>query len=757
MRPSTALGLLSCLAAFSKPAFAFLPTETRSLNGRLGVSHIMQTRIAIEALWGSLLNVTTGTSKMLEVREQIAEANADVDDDQEHAELHFDGESFIAGQQRLINLADNVVSYMKMLPSDGDAARKSLGQALHTLQDFYSHTNWIELLTSTGSALVPHPGLGVPGMMFAPLALDVKTCLECKNWPDCGDCKGNLVTEGLTSGYYSGEPEYPKPGKWKCSHGGPFDGSSGSIWSAKRGQGINKDSSDCTLSPHHHLHAGAVNVSITATKKYVTEICQRLTDDEVKLLFGFKTSTSIWALIPEWWNKLLNEAAKLVTDDHDKRDLTTRATATELNYHTFIAARDIHEHARSLAQHSASGKIHPIQVVPRDAAQNGTSSFGWDKVALATGGHILRVAANETEEARKFVEMVSQADHVEILSAAGTASEVDSIVEYSFPVDTTLESVLITAGGASSFELFFPNGSQFPAESDTENGVYVRKLSSNIAVNITTTPPAGTYRIVLHCASDYSLSVSGKSTISLSSFYFTKLGGRAGHEGYFPIMSSPLVGGVYPIQAYVDGKFSQPKFEFRTKKNELIAEQNFVQTGGEQGVGGKMFEGNTTAMPDRDFMVYFSGLDCEGQKYQRVLLNLVTPSKVDLNIPRTETLTAGKEKKIRVSVKNLNKISDSFTIFAVDEKKIISKVSKSTISLKAGATGYFDITLSPGKDITCGTNHMIVSVKGKKTKGNVEAMTIVIEPESHSEQPTGGYQVYYANETLGLIESKMKF
>lgn len=69
------------------------------------------------------------TDSMKRARDTIADANAEVDDGQDHSALHFDGENFDGGQKRLTQLKDDVVKYLK--DDNRGAARKSLGNALH--------------------------------------------------------------------------------------------------------------------------------------------------------------------------------------------------------------------------------------------------------------------------------------------------------------------------------------------------------------------------------------------------------------------------------------------------------------------------------------------------------------------------------------------------------------------------------------------------------------------------------------------------
>src|SRR5262245_24283042 len=135
---------------------AFFPTNLLAAGGLLGKSHIKITEEAVKDLDQEFFGITKLTKSMKKAIEQIGDANAEVDDDQTTSAKHFDGESFPEGQARLVTLLNEVITALGNDNAEG--ARSKLGQALHTLQDFYSHSNWVEL--GNGG---PHPGLGRPG------------------------------------------------------------------------------------------------------------------------------------------------------------------------------------------------------------------------------------------------------------------------------------------------------------------------------------------------------------------------------------------------------------------------------------------------------------------------------------------------------------------------------------------------------------------------------------------------------------------
>ncbi len=54
---------------------------------------------------------------------------------------HFDAEAFLESNERVIEFRRQVSFDVKY--NDFDDARKKSGQILHTIQDFYSHSNWV--------------------------------------------------------------------------------------------------------------------------------------------------------------------------------------------------------------------------------------------------------------------------------------------------------------------------------------------------------------------------------------------------------------------------------------------------------------------------------------------------------------------------------------------------------------------------------------------------------------------------------------
>ncbi|XP_060045461.1 von Willebrand factor A domain-containing protein 7 isoform X2 [Erinaceus europaeus] len=177
-------------------------------------------------------------------------------------DLHFDAERLKQGRTRMVGALRETLAAARAL--DHTLARQRLGAALHALQDFYSHSNWVEL-----GKQQPHPHLFWPRQELQSLAqVSDPTCFDCEEL----SCPRNLMGSTLlTSGYFGALPSKPAG---KCSHGGHFDQSSSQ---PPRG-GINKDSTAPGFSPHHMLHLQAANLALLASIQAFNLLRSRLGD-----------------------------------------------------------------------------------------------------------------------------------------------------------------------------------------------------------------------------------------------------------------------------------------------------------------------------------------------------------------------------------------------------------------------------------------------------------------------------------------------
>jgi hypothetical protein len=167
---------------------------------------------------------------------------------------HFDAEKFVESNQRVIDFTERI--YTRITEKDYSGARRLAGQILHTIQDFYSHSNWVEIGNTdinraigtqdfaTSQAIVATTDTNACqsncdlvttqcGSFFSLLSSLISKIGYSSSTIACPvryyKCSNNLVIlNKLVSGYYVNQklPDgstISKPdGQMKCSHGTYF-------------------------------------------------------------------------------------------------------------------------------------------------------------------------------------------------------------------------------------------------------------------------------------------------------------------------------------------------------------------------------------------------------------------------------------------------------------------------------------------------------------------------------------------------------
>ena len=310
---------------------AFNPTFSFTAFGFLGKAHSEITKDAINSRYQPYFGITTPSKSMKYARTEIEDGAAIVDEhgerlnEAENPTCHFDDEQFEASNYRLIAKKVDIVNLLEI--DEVSLAREMLGRALHTLQDFYSHSNWVDMGLSDISQnlgvkwpleyypvdpdlptckqcryengdpalaradidgcryLGADAGTGLPNPMSSRTKSLVYLCLKTLNDNTIPNCKepSNLMVfpdlvnnppHILTSGYFGTEPKlhsHKKP--YKCSHGGPFDRDADGL------EGISKDTKSPFWSPHWWLHDQAAVLAQNATVKYLDELKEMICRD----------------------------------------------------------------------------------------------------------------------------------------------------------------------------------------------------------------------------------------------------------------------------------------------------------------------------------------------------------------------------------------------------------------------------------------------------------------------------------------------
>lgn len=225
--------LLSLVLAFQAPAWAF--------------TTIIHKEITSEAL-SSIQFSLDGQSLRFSERaiQEINFANEHTDDPafQTQSSLHFDNEDFSGGSNRLVKLKERIITKIISGNPPVGSARSDLGGALHTVQDFFAHSNWVEL-----------------GNIDINFNLGRVTFTGADNKAvTCPDDPGVLASAGLrelTSGYFLFSQGLCGVPSGKCRHGVKLLGCP---------SGLNKDD------PSRVGFSRARQLSVIASKDFIDQI-----------------------------------------------------------------------------------------------------------------------------------------------------------------------------------------------------------------------------------------------------------------------------------------------------------------------------------------------------------------------------------------------------------------------------------------------------------------------------------------------------
>jgi hypothetical protein len=164
---------LSCAIAITILALGFFPVTKSALAFKPDeAGHLGITSTAIFSITELVGSVRLKFSR--QAHTEIRDANISTDSltgDAWVAEKHFDNEEFPAATTRLLKLKSYIIGQITSPSPNGKNARIALGGALHTIQDFYAHTNWVEMGntgidTRLGRTTIPKPPLSLQSSLM---------------------------------------------------------------------------------------------------------------------------------------------------------------------------------------------------------------------------------------------------------------------------------------------------------------------------------------------------------------------------------------------------------------------------------------------------------------------------------------------------------------------------------------------------------------------------------------------------------------
>ncbi|MBZ5556408.1 MAG: hypothetical protein LAO77_03930 [Acidobacteriia bacterium] len=657
---------------------------------------------------------------------QIRDATAGVDEifssrgEFSVPQAHCDDELLPDCSRRIIDIKNAVINLIKdEATRNGEEARAQLGRALHTLQDFYAHSNWVN-----------NPGPN-NGTFNGALGVSVLTRLSPTE-PTCIDdfFDGTLTGRGLTditTGYFGGvEPPankcahgvLPGAGIHKDEPGRPFfvpararavDGTRDFVNQILNAPGVagNDDAIRALMDIRGTLgfvidDTGSMGSSIDGVKTAVGQIVTSVQDPKKRpdnyLLETFNDPTIGTPFVTTDAGALLGAVnAIFVNGGGDCPELSQSGllaaiaaarSGSKLYFFSDASAKDASLAGNVTAAANAkkiiinyvlTGSCSPVDPAYISGAQN-------------TGGQLFFIGRNETGKIFGLIEPSLTGDLQPMMLLNTTLGSGSTSV--TVPVDSTLTSVTfsVSLDLLSAVHVIRPSGAEvLPTDPDAT----ITVLSTGRIVTVRT-PSPGDWQLQIAGAGDLSASVMGNSALELADFNFVERRGRPEHEGLFPINGQPVLGTTQIGRATMSGDFSNAQFELVSPAGATL--QAITLTAGtDPDAAADEFVGNVD-LPAAPFRVSVRGTDANGFAFVRTFPPTLRAQSVRVRaVAQGVRLTPGATTPVQFEVTNLGS-PVSFLVSAVDDAHLVSGVGPLTLTLgpNESATTTVSLTVPAG-------------------------------------------------------------
>uniref|UniRef100_A0AAQ6A6K1 VWFA domain-containing protein n=1 Tax=Amphiprion ocellaris TaxID=80972 RepID=A0AAQ6A6K1_AMPOC len=640
---------------------------------------------------------------------------------------HFDDEKFEGGRDVITAGVSAVKKSVKL--ENFVTGRWTLGRVCHTLQDFYSHSNWVELGNS-----VPYSVL----------------------------IKPDQPVENLAG---------------KCSHGGTFDQTS--KWDPIGG--INKDT---VGSSHGSLHHKAADVAVNATMELLEDIRVAVGDKNFLRLMGLSQSPvlcfvidttgsmsvdiaeakrvvseiidskrgteqepSAYILVPfndPGFGPLLvttnadvfnNRISKLYASGGGDRPelclsglqlaLTAAPSASDIFVFTDAPAKDAHlkstimaliESTKSVVTFMLTGvrasrrrRRSAQGVIPRAMSQSDAQLYR--DLAQASGGQAIEVTKSNLFATTSVIENSSCSPGVTVFQVVKNPGTPDN---FNFAVDDSLRNITIyiTGGSSLTFNLTSSTGesqnssqSSGPLASFTTAG-NLRRLSIN------TNNQTGLWQISINSNNAYSVKVTGQSSVNI---FYSLVEAHEGAHGDFSLKGGrPFSGGNASILVSVTGSDTINVTEVSLFDSSVPTEVK----GSIQSVGSGNYLVTFSGVPAGDFVLILKGQDINSpssstsRTIQRQASTQIKTTSISVTTQVNNTnIEPGSIVSVPFTVATTTNgvVNDSatgtFTVQANNDRSY-SSTSPSNVTIEAGSGGKANgtITLTVPASAASGTD-----------------------------------------------------
>ncbi|XP_076061129.1 uncharacterized protein LOC143036957 [Oratosquilla oratoria] len=728
------------------------------------------TTASLEEIYQTYYGPRSSPVRFIKAVNSIASANVlfdSMDQFRFDPRLHGDGEQLAALQQTLSQRHAQIATAVSSTQAYS-AARSLLGESLHTIQDFYAHSTWVEL----GNHDVVE-GLGLPGYDIGTIAnSEEDVCSSCSQAQ--GTCQGNVIKgAGMSSGFYTYNDTdaedflLSKPSKGgKCSHGGYFDTSA----LLEAVGGINKDTSSPCFSPHHHLHSKAVELAIQATDTYLSQILDVVQNDNYRRLFDLYHGSAL-SLVIDSTGSMSNDldavkkqTALIVANSSPELYILTEYKDPEVGPIVKTDDPDVFLKAVNALRASGGGTLLEEMFWPAlEMALDNTPEYGdifcftdagskegqmmegmiaraqqqHSKVNVIYSGR-MRYDLTEVDEYRRLSELTGglfipsdkfDIDEVASIITEGVeSSDVDitmfksggSTMETVIPIDDSIFDFEVRiAGNVSKAVLKDITGT-------TYNLTDRNALESNPAISVISHTPTlkaikflspryGKWILSTQNKEPFSVAISAASTLNFLGD-LTTLDVSPPHPHYRPTMGSPLTHVIYYLEVTLIG-YLQSRVRDVTTIDFIDRNGSTLSTLKYHGEIDDQFYVQLPLLPEEPFLIKLSGHVDSGNTFTRLMPIYISPVKASVDVLATsEELSArpGESTQGEFLVINFGRSSD-FTIIGTDGAGYLTGVDPETVHLPTNGSAKVVAQFHVPNDAEVGTVS-IVSVTAQSQK-----------------------------------------
>ncbi|XP_047667867.1 von Willebrand factor A domain-containing protein 7-like [Tachysurus fulvidraco] len=669
---------------------------------------------------------------------------------------HFCNEEILAGRD-IITAGVSAAKY-NVKRGRYEAARERLGKILHPLQDFYSHSNWIEM-----GKRKPYPNLIKPHTPINNIA-DSETCRKCTS----RICRGNILEDvikkqKLTTAYFG----WSKP-KGKCSHGGRFDPSS---WFQG---GINKDTDD---SDHGYLHYEAASVATAATRELLQDIRAATGDSEFLRLMGF-SQTSVLCFVVDTTGSMsddINEIRRVYssiidskvgtavqpseyilvpfndpdygpltrTSDpnvfkkklnalraHDGGDvpemcfsglqlaLTGSPPQTQIFVFTDADAKDkwLASNVKALIEKTKS--VVNFMLTPQPSRLHKRASTGlstqlnevYYDLAQDSGGQAIEVTKETLSQATSIIADISRSTLVTLFQAVRKTVDTEN---FSVFVDSSVQNLTIyITGNSPDYTITSPSGvSQSSTELTGMLGL-IQRVGNFHTVRPNIAEQVGLWLFSIKSTQMYTIKVVGQSAVDFM-FDFVELS-QGLHPSYSVLNSRPANSNVTLLVSMVGGDSVS-----LTEVSLVKASSSISLNGSLEEVASGQYLVTFNSIPAREFTVRVFGQISvsrySANTFQRQSPTQFQASTVTITTQPVETMEPGKQFTLPFTLAT-NGTAGSFNIRVSNDHNFETQFNRS-ITLESGISVNDTVTLTVPKNTSSGTD-VTVTIEAEAVDGS---------------------------------------